>query len=125
MDGLEGYDSFRGTLIRQIVDLREMDENGFFKSEHRYLSVCSPRKSNWYNFDPLTYIECAMAGSFNGWDQYCETRAKSISKPVSEFETENSTRFNIHEEENLPTNVKPSVTWWQMQQFIVCGQIYE
>ncbi|MEM8535165.1 MAG: hypothetical protein AAGF95_30285, partial [Chloroflexota bacterium] len=45
----------RATLIRQIVDLREMAENGVFANQYRYFGVNAPRGSRWYNFDPVGY----------------------------------------------------------------------
>lgn len=39
------YAGFRATLIRQIVDLREMDENDTLKNEQRYFGMNAPRKS--------------------------------------------------------------------------------
>ncbi|MCA9137339.1 MAG: hypothetical protein KDB00_11290 [Planctomycetales bacterium] len=37
------YAGFRATLIRQIVDLREMDENGTLENEQRYFGVSVSR----------------------------------------------------------------------------------
>jgi hypothetical protein len=28
--------------------------------------------SRWYNFDPATYLECGLAGTFGGWDDLAD-----------------------------------------------------
>jgi len=77
------YAGFRATLIRQIVDLREMDDNSTLKNEQRYFGMSAPRKSYWYNFDPIGYLECAMAGSFGGWEPGDETGRQFVPEPVA------------------------------------------
>lgn len=55
-------------LARQIIDLREMAAAGQLDNEMRYFGIDSPRGSPWCNFDPLTFLECGMAGTFGGRD---------------------------------------------------------
>ncbi len=43
------------------VDLRRM-RGGTLAEEWRYFGSESPTGKGWYNFDPLTYLECALAG---------------------------------------------------------------
>ena len=119
------YTGFRATLIRQIVDLREMDENGTLKNEQRYFGVSAPRKSYWYNFDPLGYLECAMAGSFGGWEPGDETGRQFVPGPVAVLADDGSIQTANPEDLHEPTVQVPSVTWEQFQDFIICGQIYE
>ena len=64
----DNFCGWQATLIQQIVELREMKENGTLEDEYRYFGVDSPRNSRWYNFDPSGYLECGMAGSFGGWE---------------------------------------------------------
>src|SRR6185437_15874918 len=54
------FAGWEATLIRQVVDLREMDEVGTLKNEYRYFGVPAPRGAYWYNFDPSTFLECGV-----------------------------------------------------------------
>lgn len=119
------YAGFRATLIRQIVDLREMDEHGTLKNEQRYFGVSAPRKSYWYNFDPIGYLECAMAGSFGGWEPGDETGREFVPGPVAVLGSDGSIQTANPKDLHQPTVQMPSVTWEQFQDFIICGQIYE
>ena len=58
-DNLQGYLSWQATIMRQIIDLREMDEQGILKDKYKYFGVNSPRGHRWYNFAPGTFLECA------------------------------------------------------------------
>ena len=119
------YAGFRATLIRQIVDLREMDENGTLKNEQRYFGMSAPHKSYWYNFDPIGYLECAMAGSFGGWEPGDETGRQFVPEPVALLGNDGSIQTATPEDLFQPTVEMPSLTWEQLQDFIICGQIYE
>ncbi|MDB5338793.1 MAG: hypothetical protein JWN70_4412 [Planctomycetaceae bacterium] len=65
-DGV-GYRGWLSTAIRQIIDLREMEACGTLANEHRWGGIDSPRGDRWFNFDPASYLECAIAGT--GWDE--------------------------------------------------------
>ena len=56
-DRSSDFGRWQATLIRQIVDLREMEENGTLADRDRYFGVNSPRQSRWYNFEPPSYLE--------------------------------------------------------------------
>ena len=60
-------------LIRQIVDLREMDEVGTLKDEYRFYGVDAPSSARWYNFMPVGYLECATEGIFGGGESGDDT----------------------------------------------------
>ena len=94
-DEAAGYRGWHATVIQQIVDLREMDECGTLKDKTRHLGVVAPRDSDWYNFDPSSYLECAMEGSFDRWN---------LSKGRAGM---------------------PTITWQDFKVFVICGQIYE
>ena len=65
----EGYADWETRIDEQIRDLHEMHHAGTLADEHRYFGVNAPSGARWYNFDPLTYIECAAAGTFGGWQE--------------------------------------------------------
>jgi hypothetical protein len=100
---------WQSTLIRQIVDLHEMAEKGILKNELRYFGIESPRNSRWYNFDPLGYLNCAMAGSIDGWENESDELTQEVNLQ------------NIQH----PEFERPVITWEQFKDFIYCGQVYE
>ena len=69
----EGYHEWEARLDEQLRDLREMEAAGTLANEHRYFGVDAPSGARWYNFDPCTFIECAAAGTFGGWQEGDET----------------------------------------------------
>ena len=86
---------FEATILKQVADLREMDEAGLLSSELRYFGMDSPRGNRWYNFDPSSYIECAITGTYD------------------DFQEENSEiTFD-------------DISWNEISEFLWCGQIYE
>lgn len=119
------YSGFRATLIRQIVDLREMDENGTLQNDMRYFGLKAPRNSDWYNFDPGGYLECAMAGAFGGWESGDETGRQFVPGHVAVLDEDGSIEFARPEDSIPPTVPMPVITWEQCKDFIICGQIYE
>lgn len=120
-----GFSGWQATLICQIVDLREMAENGLLADEYRWGGVSAPRGNQWYNFAPASYIECAATGSVGGWEpgddtgrefvpgecivtdasgQICAANPQDIERPVVRIET---------------------VSWDLFKDFLGCGQEYE
>jgi hypothetical protein len=57
-----GFEVFKDTILFQINDLdcMESDEN-MRSNELSYFGVDSSNGNRWYNFDPITYLECASA----------------------------------------------------------------
>jgi hypothetical protein len=121
----EGFTGWRATIIRQIVELREMDECGTLKNENRYFGVSTPRTSYWVNFDPLGYLECAMAGSFGGWDPGDDTGRRYVPGQVAVFAEDGSIQHANPEVLPNPTLELSMVTWDHFKDFLICGQIYE
>jgi hypothetical protein len=60
----EGYRLWEETITSQLADLREMAAAGILENEWRGFGVDAPSGARWYNFDPRTYLECAVAGTF-------------------------------------------------------------
>lgn len=56
------------TILFQIVELRAMAEEGTLNDKLRYLGVNSPLGGTWYNFDPVTYLECGVRGTVGGYE---------------------------------------------------------
>ncbi|QDV51705.1 hypothetical protein [Gimesia fumaroli] len=121
----DGYAGWYATVVRQIVDLREMDECGTLENELRYFGVSAPRNSPWYNFDPLGYLECAMAGSFGGWEPGDDTGRQYVPGQVGVLAEDGSIQSANPEDLPNPTFEMPTVTWDHFKDFLFCGQIYE
>lgn len=121
----EGYAGWRAALVRQIVDLREMDEAGALENDMRYFGLTSPRVTSWYSFDPCGYLECAMAGSFGGWEPGDATGRTFVSGLAAAL-TEDGALVAVD-----PVTIErrvsslPEISWEQFKDFLVCGQIYE
>jgi hypothetical protein len=120
-----GFERWRSILIRQIVDLREMKENGTLADKERYFGVNSPRGSRWYNFDPLGYLECAMAGSFSGWEDGDESDRQFVPGLVSIIAENGSIQDADPRDLVHPQFKMPTVSWDEFNDFIQCGQYYE
>lgn len=124
-DEADGYLGWKATLIKQIVDLREMDKNGTLTNKLRYFGVQSPRQSSWYNFDPFGYLECAMAGSLGGWQPDDDSGRQFVPGKVAVLAKDGSIQTANPEDIPNPIFNISTVTWNQFKDFLFCGQIYE
>ncbi|MEM7431643.1 MAG: hypothetical protein AAF351_06850 [Pseudomonadota bacterium] len=61
LDESAGWREFEDTILFMVADLRRM-RDGALKDQCRYFGVQSPTNYSWYNFDPLTFLECGLAG---------------------------------------------------------------
>jgi hypothetical protein len=116
---------WRSIVIRQIVDLHEMSETGILADEQRYFGVDSPRGSRWYNFDPVSYLECAMAGSFGGWEP--EDSSGRILVPGKVVTIDESGNLQGVDPQDIERSIVciPAISWEDFQDFVWCGQVYE
>ncbi|WP_019633436.1 hypothetical protein [Actinomadura atramentaria] len=71
-------------------------------------SGARPTPRRWCNFDPATYLECAVAGGVGGWDVSDGARVPAGGGPTR-------------------SSVRPltTVTWADLARLMVCGQTYE
>lgn len=120
-----GFVGWEATLIRQIVDLHEMEEAGTLKNKYRYFGVNAPRGSRWYNFDPAGYLECAMDGSLGGWEPGDPTGRDFVPGQVAVISSQGTVESVDPQDLERPVVDLPGLSWDQFQNFIVCGQIYE
>ncbi|NOK62042.1 MAG: hypothetical protein GFH27_549321n29 [Chloroflexi bacterium AL-W] len=120
-----GFSGWRATVIRQIVDLREMAENRILANKYRHFGVDSPRRSRWYNFDPVGYLECAMAGSFGGWEPGATSGREFVPGTVALLADDGSIQGANPEDIPRPQFEIPYVSWEECKGFIICGQVYE
>jgi hypothetical protein len=117
-----GFDRWEAFVLRQIVDLREMAEQGMLQDEMRYLGTDSPRGQKWYNFDPCTFLECAMAGSFGGWQAGDDSDRDYVPGPVAVLGDDRQvTTADPHDVPN-PVVAMREVSWDDFRSFLGCGQ---
>src|SRR5262245_2853811 len=60
-----GFEGWRQTAIRQVVDLRDMAATAVLKNPLRFVTgVAAPEGLYWYNFDVASYLECGVSGTW-------------------------------------------------------------
>jgi hypothetical protein len=107
---LSDYDKWENLILFQIADLRRMARAGLLDNKYRYFGLDSPSGTRWYNFDPLTYLECGVRGTLGG---YKEDEVIVLIAP-SEGETADD-----------PTHEIKIFTWKDFTNILKCGQWYE
>lgn len=120
-----GYARFEHAIATQIVDLHEMAEDGSLADEHRYFGLDSPRGARWYNFEPHGYLECAVAGTFDGWCEGDPTGRAYVPGPVAVLDA--SGAVTSVDPRCLDGEVEPlpPITWDVFADFLWAGQSYE
>lgn len=119
------FTDFERTVHRQIVDLREMYAAGTLEDEMRYFGVAAPRGACWYNFDIGTYLKCAVAGGYGGWEPDDPTSRKPIPEEAAVLGADGS--ITVEDPAKFKSLRFPvqSVTWADFIGFVYCGQCYE
>jgi hypothetical protein len=121
----EGYADWETRIDAQIRDLHEMHQAGTLASEYRYFGVNAPSGARWYNFDPLTYIECAAAGTFGGWQEGDDTGRAHVPGPVAVLDASGAITTMDPRDIDDPVVEVPEITWRQFVEFLEAGQWYE
>jgi hypothetical protein len=120
-----GYEGWENRILRQIVDLHEMNESGQLADPQRYFGINSPRGQRWYNFDPSTFLECAVAGSYGGWEPGDDTGRNFVSGPVAVMGADGRITDCDPRDIDRPVNPIPEVSWDDFRDFLGQGQWYE
>ena len=87
-----GFGVWEGQIIRQIRDLREMDEAGMFTGSNLYL-LTAPRGTPWYHPYPSKYVAAGIAYHFGGWVREGEDDADADVFPLDEITWHDFTEF--------------------------------
>jgi hypothetical protein len=112
-------------INRQIDDLDEMGRDGTASMRLRYLGVkASGSKQFWFNFDPATFLECACAGTFGGWEEADAAGREHVTGNAADSPSGNS------DGEGQSILSEPVVSlgplgWQKLQGFLQAGQMYE
>ncbi|MFG2004710.1 hypothetical protein ACGFNU_36715 [Spirillospora sp. NPDC048911] len=117
----DGYGDWERVILSQLADLAEFQAAP--PGPQARFGVDAPRPAaagrratppRWYNFDPATYLECAVAGSLGGWDPVDGARV-----PLPAGSPGGSAQPRSY--------VRPitTMTWADLARIAVCGQMYE
>jgi len=112
-------------VLSQIADLADFAADFADAGpldEHAYFGVDAPRPpgcqratpGRWYNFDPKTYLECAMAGTLGGWDD-----DDGIRTPLP------GPHLPLKGGSEPGEQTLAEVSWADLADLAICGQIYE
>lgn len=119
------FAGFERILIRQIADLREMDEIGTLRDPYKSFGVDAPSGIRWYNFMPTGYIECATEGVFGGWESGDDTGRIFVPGKVA-FINEDGTLETANPEDLQDPVIEISeISWEKFSDFLECGRDYE
>lgn len=108
-------------VLSQVADLADFADQGPL-DQYASFGIDAPRANGclratdlrWYNFDPLTYLECGMAGALGGWNEGDGLR-KPVPGPVVPLKKE---------PEPGERNVD-ALGWADLAAIALCGQEYE
>jgi len=121
----KGYAVWEQSILCQIVDLKEMRQAGVYQDELRYYGVPAPRGSHWYNFDPLTYLECAVQGTFGGWQAGDDSGRMPVPGPVAAAGEDGKIQAVDPATLDDPLIEIESISWETFTEFLWAGQAYE
>lgn len=123
--GDAGFEAWEREILSQIALLREMELNGTLEIKERYFGVQAPDGGSWYNFDPLTYMECGIVGAFGGWEPEDDTDRHLVSGKVLK-NTDGGEALDVDPwDVERPVTELRSVSWADFIKFLGCGRYYE
>jgi hypothetical protein len=119
------YLAWDARLEEQLRDLREMAEDGTLADEERSFGVDGPSGARWYNFDPVGYLECAVAGTFGGWQEGDPTDREYVPGLVTTMNADG--QWITADPRDLDDPIVPiaEVSWATFAEFLIAGQSYE
>jgi hypothetical protein len=122
---LTGFVAWQQSIIHQIVDLREMDENGTLQDKQRYFGVDAPSGARWYNFDPATFLECAATGTYGGWEESDDTGRVYVPGKVMVVNEQGQYESVDPREIEDPIIQLTRISWEEFREFLWMGRDYE
>jgi hypothetical protein len=122
---VESFAKVAELLDQQIEDLQTMKASGTLDDPERYFGVDAPSGRRWYNFDPLTYIECGLQGSFGGYQEGDDTGRELVPGEVAVLDEEgNIEAVDPHALAPVVSDLG-DIGWEDVERFLCCGQVYE
>lgn len=123
-DERPGFAGWESQILRQIRDLREMEEAGAMRDPERWFGMDAPSGSRWYNYAVPDYLGGAVAGTFGGW-QPEDGRRMVVPGPVAVMGQDGQITDVDPSQIEPPRHEIPGVTWDLFTSFLRCGQWYE
>ncbi|MBJ6763727.1 hypothetical protein JGU66_23395 [Myxococcaceae bacterium JPH2] len=120
-----GYEQWEAVVLSQIVDLHEMREAGLLTNDLRYFGLDAPSGARWYNFDPVTYLECGAAGALGGWEPGDDTGRELVPGLVAVIDDQGKVTPTDPRLLQTPTLDLPALSWDACADFLRMGQCYE
>ncbi|WP_018656142.1 hypothetical protein [Actinomadura flavalba] len=114
-DAPHDHADWERVILSQLADLEDFVHHP--PGPDARFGVDAPRPSGsgeratpprWYNFEPATYLECAVAGALGGWDAADGQRTPRPGAPQKSL-----------------VRLLPRLTWGDLSRVLVCGQLYE
>ena len=103
-------EDWENLILFQIADLHRMANAGQLENEWRFYGIDSPSGHRWYNFDPLTYLECGVRGAVGGYQE----EEVIVLSSLPDGESADSPIFEIDE-----------LGWDGFAAILECGRVYE
>jgi hypothetical protein len=120
-----GFAKVAAILRAQIEDLAAMDRTGQLRDEMRYFGSDAPSGARWYNFDPLTYLECGAQGAFGGWDEEDDNGRDLVPGQVAVLDDSGELQRMDPGDLDDPVTELGDLGWDSVERFLWCGQYYE
>ena len=102
-----------------------MRKAGTLESEYRYFGLDAPSGRHWCNFDPCTFLECAVDGTFGGWQPGDTTGRDYVPGNVAVFDARGRITAVNPWDIDSPTYEITAVSWEKFADFLWAGQSYE
>jgi hypothetical protein len=122
---LEGFAAWQNRIIYQTVDLREMAENNTLNDKMRYFGIDAPRGAKWYNFDPCTYLESGLTGTFGGWEEGDDTGREYVPGSVAVMNEAGEIISADPRDLDHPVATLEAISWENFCNFLIDGHSYE
>lgn len=102
-----------------------MQENAMLSNKYLDFGVDAPRGGRWYNFDPQSYLDCAVAGSLGGWEPGDLSGGQFLPGQVIVIEDNGTIGEANSEDISLPVFEIARLSWNEFRDFLNGGQFYE
>jgi hypothetical protein len=133
-DPVATFADWERILQCQVLDLRDMAADGSLANEMRYFGSSVRRTGRertatpayWFNFDPLTYLECGVCGAFGGWEDGDETGRMLVPGKVAVLGPDGTIEaIDAKDIADDPIVDLSEMIWADLARLLYCGQSYE
>ena len=119
-------------LKSQVLDLEDAETSGAARDEYRFFGMAVGRpeaarratSDHYYNWTPLSYVECGVVGAFGGWEVDDDTGRVLVPGDVAVLTDEGVVSMPADEVPS-PVVELSMLSWSDVARFLWCGQHYE